>query len=64
MQKKAILPWDLLSKCRVELLRHVVVLVRDALGPELEDEVGVSLAVDVHRVEVFGLYNVYPNKNV
>lgn len=46
------------------MLRHVVVLVRDSLRTELEDEVGVGLAVDVHGVEVVGFDDVHANQDV
>ena len=53
-----------LAEDGVELLGDVVLLVGDALGAELEDEVGVGLAVDVHRVEVVGLDDVDPHEDV
>ena len=53
-----------LSKHRVELLGDVVLLVRDSLWPELEDEVGVGLAVDVHGVQVVSLDHVHAHHHV
>ena len=47
-----------LSKHGIQLLRDIVLLVRNPLGAKVEDEVGVGLAVDVHRVEVVGLHHV------
>ena len=47
-----------LSKHRIELLGDIVLLVRNPLGPKVEDEVGVGLAVDVHGVQVVGLHHV------
>ena len=52
-----------LSKHRIELLGDIVLLVRNPLGAEVEDEVGVGLAVDVHRVEVVGLHHVGADKH-
>ena len=52
-----------LSKHRIELLGDIVLLVRNPLGPKVEDEVGVGLAVDVHRVEVVGLHHVGADKH-
>ena len=49
---------DLLAKHRVELLGNIIVFVRQPLGSELEDQVGVGLAVDIHGVEVIGFHNV------
>ena len=51
----------LLSEGRVELLGNVVLLVGDALGTEHEDQVGVGLAVDVHRMQVLGLDHIHAN---
>ena len=53
-----------LAEDGVELLRHVVLLVGDALRAELEDEVGVGLAVDVHGMEVVGLDDVHSHEDV
>ena len=53
-----------LAKHRIELLGDIVLLVRNPLGPKVEDEVGVGLAVDVHRVEVVGLDDVDPHEDV
>ena len=47
-----------LSKHRIELLGDIVLLVRNPLGPKVEDEVGVGLAVDVHGVQVVGLHHI------
>ena len=47
-----------LSKHRIELLGDIVLLVRNPLGPKVEDEVGVGLAVDVHWVQVVGLHHI------
>ena len=48
----------LLAKHRVQLLGDIVVFVRQPLGAELEDKVGVSLPIDIHGVEVVGFHNV------
>lgn len=53
-----------LAKDGVELLGDVVLLVRDSLGSQLEDEVGVGLAVDVHGVQVVGLDHVHSHEDV
>ena len=55
---------SLLSKDGIELLGHVAVLVRDPLGPQIEDEVGVGLPVNVHGVEVVGLDHVHADQHV
>ena len=47
-----------LAKHRIELLGDIVLLVRNPLGPKVEDEVGVGLAVDVHGVQVVGLHHI------
>ena len=52
-----------LSKHGIQLLGDIVLLVRNPLGSEVEDEVGVGLAVDVHRVEVVGLHHVGADKH-
>ena len=49
---------DLLAKHRVELLGNIIVFVRQPLGTELEDKVGISLSIDIHGVEVVGFHNV------
>ena len=49
---------DLLAKHRVELLGNIIVFVRQPLGSELEDQVGIGLPVDIHGVEVVGFHNV------
>ena len=55
---------SLLSKDGIELLGHVAVLVRDPLRAQVEHEVGIGLAVDVHGVEVVGLDHVDADQNV
>ena len=47
-----------LSKHGIQLLGDIVLLVRNPLGSEVEDEVGVGLAVDVHGVQVVGLHHI------
>ena len=41
----------------------IVLLVRNPLGAEVEDEIGVGLPVDVHGVEVVGLHHIGAHKH-
>ena len=52
-----------LSKHGIQLLGDIVLLVRNPLGAKVEDEVGVGLAVDVHRMEIVGLHHVGADKH-
>ena len=49
---------DLLAKDRIQLLGDIIVFVRQPLGAELENKVGISLSIDIHGVEVVGFHNI------
>ena len=53
----------LLAKHRVQLLGDIVVFVREPLGAELEDKVGISLPIDIHRVEVVGFHHIHSHQD-
>ena len=54
---------NLLSKDWVELFRYIVLLIVDRFGAKPDDEVGVSLAVDVSRVKVVCLWRSKGHKS-
>ena len=45
------------------MLGDIVLLVRNPLGSEVKDEVGVGLSVDVHGVEVVGFHHIGAHKH-
>lgn len=54
----------LLSEDGIELFGYVVVLVTDSLGAQLEHNVRVCLAVQVHGVQVVSLDHVHSHEHM
>lgn len=61
---KSGLEFETLSEHRIQLLRNVIFFIRNAFRAQLQNEVRIGLAVDIHRVKVVGLDHVDSDQDV